>query len=231
MNSSGGWRLHVVALVLALPTCAACGGGSDSETAVDAGATPVPATSTHARMEHEVAPALDFTQTFFKAAPGERVHFTVRMDTGAVGDRDRWEWDFDGDGTTDLVTDVPESSHVYDEPFDGQVMVTHADAARRHGSAVAAVTIAAFAPEPPFAPTSVTATRADADLVVAWDADPSGVHRWVVMAEGQPIAAHDASARSIRVPDFPFGSVDSIAVAGLGKDGELGPKTSARVER
>ena len=171
-----------------------------------------------------------FTQTFFEAAPGERVHFTLRMDAAAGAQVDRWEWDFDGDGTTDLVTVRAEASHVYDEPFDGEVSATATDTEGHAVRAVAPVTVGAFAPEPPFAPTSVTATRSGTDLIVVWEADATGVQRWVVTVEGQPIAAHDAPERSIRVPNFPFESVKRVAVAGLGEDGKLGPGTSARVE-
>lgn len=176
-----------------------------------------------------MASELEFTQTFFKASPGDRVHFSVRVSTQEVRQLDRWEWDFDGSGKTDLVTRLPKASHVYAEPFDGRVIATSTDAAGRDFSAVAPVTIAGFRPEPPFAPTSVTAVRSGPDLVVTWDADPADVDRWVVLLEGQPVAAHDAEARTLRLPGFPFDRADRVAVAGLSADGVLGPKTFAAV--
>lgn len=214
----------VVALVL-VPWWTAC----ESDKAIDREAAPPPAKTSRPQTGEQVTSTARFTQTFFKAGPGERVHFALRVDA-AGSQLDRWEWDFNGDGTSDMVTARPEALHVYQEPFDGEVSATATDSDGRTVRAVAPVTVGAFAPEPPFAPTSVTATRSGTDLLVVWEGDATGVQRWVVTVEGQPIAAHDASARSIRVPNFPFDSVKSIAVAGLTKDGKLGPVTTARVE-
>jgi len=222
-------RIRVVALMLASAAWVGCS-QQDSDRAVDEVRTPEPSSSAGTTAEDQLASELTFTQTFFKAAPGGRVRFEVRVDTDELRQLNRWEWDFDGSGGTDLVTRRPEASHVYDELFDGRVTATSTDTAGRSVSASAPVTIANFTPEPPFAPTAVTATRSGQDLVVTWEADPTDVERWVVSVEGQPVAAHDADARAIRVPNFPFGSVDEIAVAGLSADGVLGPKTFAAVD-
>jgi hypothetical protein len=230
MGPLGGRRRALAALVLMLPTWTACN-DDHPDVAVEPRTTHEPSSTADpgTQTEEPVTSELGFTQTFFKAAPGDRVRFTVRVETDEVRRLDRWEWDLTGDGRTDLVTRVPEAFHVYAAPWDGRVSATAVDADGRSYTAVAPVTIAAFAPEAPFAPTSVTAVRSGQDLVVTWEADATGVDRWVVLAAGQPVAAHDADVRTLRLRDFPSAGVARVAVAGLGPDGQLGPRTFAPV--
>ena len=138
----------------------------------------------------------------FTAAAGRAVHFDASDSTPVTGAITQYQWDFDGDGLGDRSTSVPTVTHLYPDGWSGQMQVLVVDDLGRSANASASV-IVEEAPSPGLVPRvpGATAMSADAastgdhvDLSVTWAAGSERPTRWVVSANGDPVAVVSGSS-------------------------------------
>lgn len=170
----------------------------------------------------------------YTAAPGDEITFTGAGSFDPAGEIVNYAWDFNSDGVVDQEGDSPVVTYAYDAPYTGLASLTVTNTEGRTNVGTAEVTVAEGEqlPQPPGAPTNVTAVDAgDGVVELTWqpptDAGDGELGGYRVYREdGLLLALRPVEEASLRVEGVPVGQAVSFTVEALNLYGP-GPQATS----
>ncbi len=166
------------------------------------------------------------------ADAGQSITYDASDSYVEEGEITRYDWDFDGDGSYEVSTSTPVTSHVYSEQFDGAMQVRLTASNGTIASASALVKIGTYvAPPAPKAPVLRVLKDNGSSAIIAWQPTDNLASEWVVGVNGTVLGRAPKATVVLTIDDLQRSDDLTINVAGMMSDGTVGEFASVTVAK